>query len=68
MPTFSRTRLSDRQLDSVIRYVQWAKHPDNRGGWSLGDVGPVPEGLVTGFIAASVLLAVCMVIGRRIRG
>jgi ubiquinol-cytochrome c reductase cytochrome c subunit len=68
MPTFSRTRLSDRQLDSVIRYVQWAKHPDHRGGWSLGDVGPVPEGLVTGFIAASVLLAVCMVIGRRLRG
>jgi ubiquinol-cytochrome c reductase cytochrome c subunit len=68
MPTFSKKRLSDRQLDSIIRYVEWAKHPDDRGGWSLGDVGPVPEGLVTGFIGMSVLVAFCMVIGRRLRG
>ena len=60
MPTFSKKRLSDRQLDSIIRYVEWAKHPD--------DVGPVPEGLVTGFIGMSVLVALCMVIGRRLRG
>jgi ubiquinol-cytochrome c reductase cytochrome c subunit len=67
MPTFSKKRISDRQLDSIIRYVEWAKHPDNRGGWSLGDVGPVPEGLVTGFIAAAALVAVCMMIGSRLR-
>jgi ubiquinol-cytochrome c reductase cytochrome c subunit len=68
MPRFTRKALSDRELDSVIRYVQWAKHPDDRGGWALGHVGPVPEGLVTWFFGAAALVATCLVIGRRLRG
>lgn len=68
MPAFSRRRLSNRQLDSIIRYVEWTKRPDDRGGWALGNVGPVPEGLVTWFIAAAALVSVCLVIGRRFRG
>jgi ubiquinol-cytochrome c reductase cytochrome c subunit len=67
MPAFPKTAISDAQLDSIVRYVEWAKHPDNRGGASLGDVGPVPEGLVTWFVAAAVLVALCMVLGRRLR-
>jgi ubiquinol-cytochrome c reductase cytochrome c subunit len=55
------------QLDSIIRYVEYARHPDDRGGWSIGHVGPVPEGLVTWFIAAAALVAVCMSVGRRLR-
>jgi quinol---cytochrome-c reductase cytochrome c subunit len=66
MPSFSKKAISDRQLDSIIRYVAWTKHPDNRGGWAIGDVGPVPEGLVTWFIAGAVLIALCMVIGKRL--
>ena len=68
MPTFSKRRLSDAQLDSIIRYVEWAKHPDDRGGWALGHIGPIPEGLVTWFLAASVLVAVCTLLGRRLGG
>jgi ubiquinol-cytochrome c reductase cytochrome c subunit len=68
MPVFTKRQISDRELDSVIRYVEYAKHPDDRGGWSLGHIGPVPEGLVTWFLAASVLVALCMVIGKRLRG
>ena len=68
MPTFSETALTDTQLDSVIRYVLWAKHPDDRGGASLGHVGPVPEGLVTWFVAMVALVAVCLALGRRLRG
>jgi ubiquinol-cytochrome c reductase cytochrome c subunit len=67
MPHFSERDLSDRQLDSIIRYVQYAKHPDDRGGWSLGHLGPVPEGLVTWWIGAAVLVAFCMLLGRRLR-
>jgi quinol---cytochrome-c reductase cytochrome c subunit len=67
MPKFSRTAISDDQLDSIVRYVRWTRHPDNRGGASLGDVGPVPEGLVTWFVAGSVLVALCMLLGRRLR-
>jgi ubiquinol-cytochrome c reductase cytochrome c subunit len=68
MPAFSQRALSNGQLDSIIRYVESTKHPDDRGGWALGHVGPVPEGLVTWFLAASALLAVCLVLARRLRG
>jgi ubiquinol-cytochrome c reductase cytochrome c subunit len=67
MPRFSKKSLSDAQLDSIIRYVDYTKHPDNRGGWSLGYIGPVPEGLVTWFIGAAALVALCMLIGKRLR-
>jgi len=66
MPRFSAKQISDRQLDSIIRYVRYAKHPDDRGGWSIGHVGPVPEGLVTWFIGIGLVVATCIVIGRRI--
>ena len=67
MPRFSQKSLSDRQLDSIIRYVDYTKHPNDTGGWSLGDIGPVPEGLVTWFIAAIALLGLCVVIGKKLK-
>jgi ubiquinol-cytochrome c reductase cytochrome c subunit len=66
MPRFSPQQISTAQLDSLVAYVLWTQHPDNRGGWSLGRIGPVPEGLVTWFLAAAVLVVVCMLIGRRL--
>jgi ubiquinol-cytochrome c reductase cytochrome c subunit len=66
MPRFSSRAISDRQLDSIIRYVQYAKHPDDRGGWAIGHLGPVPEGMITWFLAATALVAVCIVIGKRL--
>jgi ubiquinol-cytochrome c reductase cytochrome c subunit len=68
MPKFSKTQISDRELDSVVRYVLWTQHPADRGGWAIGRIGPIPEGLVTWFLAASVLVGVCLVIGKRLRG
>jgi ubiquinol-cytochrome c reductase cytochrome c subunit len=67
MPTFSKRAISDRELDSIIRYVQYAKHPDDRGGWAIGHIGPVPEGLVAWLIGLAALIAVCVVIGERLR-
>ena len=37
-----------------------------RGGWPLGRLGPVPEGMVAWLLAGAVLVAVCLVIGRRL--
>jgi ubiquinol-cytochrome c reductase cytochrome c subunit len=67
MPRFSPRQISNADLDSIIAYVQYAKHPDDRGGWAIGHVGPVPEGLVTWFIAAVVLIVFCMLLGKRLR-
>jgi ubiquinol-cytochrome c reductase cytochrome c subunit len=68
MPVFTRSDIGDRQLDSIIAYVDYAKHPDDRGGWSLGHVGPIPEGIVTWLLAAALLVATCMVLGKRLKG
>ena len=67
MPAFSRKTISDEQLDSIIRYVLYTQHPDNRGGWALGNIGPIPEGLVSWFLAGTVLIGFCLVIGKRLR-
>jgi ubiquinol-cytochrome c reductase cytochrome c subunit len=66
MPRFSKTQISDAQLDSIVRYVQYTKHPHDVGGWAIGHVGPVPEGLVTWFIGIALVVATCVVIGKRL--
>jgi ubiquinol-cytochrome c reductase cytochrome c subunit len=66
MPRFSARDITPAQLDSIIRYVQLTQHPPNRGGWGIGNIGPFPEGMVTWLLAALVLVATCMVIGRRL--
>ena len=65
MPKFSARQLDQTTLDSISRYVQSIRHPDNRGGWGIGNLGPVPEGMVTWFLAMAALLAVARVIGER---
>jgi ubiquinol-cytochrome c reductase cytochrome c subunit len=66
MPRFSEQQIDDRQLDSLIAYVDYAKHPDDRGGFSIGHLGPWPEGMVTWLIAAASLVGLCVVIGKRL--
>jgi ubiquinol-cytochrome c reductase cytochrome c subunit len=67
MPHFTERQLSDGQLDSLIAYVDYAKHPDNPGGWSIGRLGPWPEGLVAWWLGAAALVATCLAIGTRLR-
>jgi len=67
MPHFSTKALSPSQVNSIVRYVEYAKHPDDRGGWAIGHVGPIPEGLVTWFLGMTVLVGFCIVLGRRLR-
>ncbi len=67
MPRFSTTQISNAQLNSIVKYVLSTNHPDNRGGWSVGNLGPIPEGLVAWWIAAPLLILTCVVIGRRMR-
>jgi ubiquinol-cytochrome c reductase cytochrome c subunit len=66
MPAFSREQLSDDDVDSIARYVEdVVKSPEDRGGWGIGHIGPVPEGMVAWLLAAVALLLVARLIGER---
>jgi ubiquinol-cytochrome c reductase cytochrome c subunit len=67
MPRFTPKQISNAQLNSIIKYVQYTNHPNNHGGWGIGNIGPIPEGLVTWWIAAPLLILFCMLLGRRFR-
>jgi ubiquinol-cytochrome c reductase cytochrome c subunit len=66
MPRFSTKAISDRQLNDLIAYVQYAKHPRDPGGWAIGHLGPWPEGAVSWLVAAGALVFMCTLFGRRI--
>jgi ubiquinol-cytochrome c reductase cytochrome c subunit len=65
MPKFDERTIDDQTLNSIIRYVELTKDPDDRGGWSIGHLGPIPEGLVAWLIGLAALVAVVRIIGER---
>ena len=67
MPRFSKKAIPDRELDDLIAYIEYAKSPNDSGGWSLGHIGPIPEGLVAWLIAAAALVALCLVLAKRLK-
>jgi ubiquinol-cytochrome c reductase cytochrome c subunit len=66
MPRFSEKQISDRQLASLVRYIEYSQDPEDKGGWELGHLGPIPEGLVAWIVAGIALLAVARFLGKRI--
>jgi ubiquinol-cytochrome c reductase cytochrome c subunit len=65
MPPFSERQLDQATLNSIARYVQSVRHPPDRGGWGIGNLGPIPEGMVAWLLAGAVLLLVARLIGER---
>jgi ubiquinol-cytochrome c reductase cytochrome c subunit len=65
MPRFGPDQISDGDLASIARYVQYAKHPRDEGGWGMFDIGPVPEGMATWFVGALALVLLIRVLGKR---
>jgi ubiquinol-cytochrome c reductase cytochrome c subunit len=65
MPRFTTRQISAAQVDSIVRYVVDARHPDDRGGWAIGHVGPVTEGMVAWLLAGGALVLVAAAIGAR---
>jgi len=63
MPRFGRRLLGRGDIDSIARYVQSTQHPDDAGGWGIGRIGPVPEGMVAWLLAGAALLIVARLIG-----
>ena len=65
MPKFTSKQISQQTLDDIAGYVQSVKNPDDRGGWGLGNIGPIPEGMIAWLLAALVLVGVARLIGER---
>jgi ubiquinol-cytochrome c reductase cytochrome c subunit len=65
MPVFSEQTLDDEQLASVVRYVEYLRHPDDRGGLGLGHLGPIPEGFVAWVVGLGAMLMAVRWIGTK---
>lgn len=58
-------RFTDREVNSIARYVLSTRDPVDAGGWGIGHIGPIPEGMVTWFLAIFALLLTIRLIGER---
>jgi ubiquinol-cytochrome c reductase cytochrome c subunit len=67
MPRFNRRLLDRGEVNSLARYVDYVQDPDDAGGWGIGHIGPVPEGMVAWLLAGAALLLLVWTIGERQR-
>jgi ubiquinol-cytochrome c reductase cytochrome c subunit len=65
MPRFTTRQIDARTMDDIAAYVLYTRHPDDRGGWGIGHIGPIPEGMVAWLLALVALIAVARLIGER---
>jgi ubiquinol-cytochrome c reductase cytochrome c subunit len=65
MPRFGDGQVDQEELDDLAAYAQFTRDPDDRGGWGIGNIGPVPEGLIAWLLAGTVLLGVARALGER---
>jgi ubiquinol-cytochrome c reductase cytochrome c subunit len=63
MPDFEH--LTQDEVDSLAAYVEYTEDPQDVGGWGIGHLGPIPEGMVAWLLAGFALLLVIRVIGER---
>jgi ubiquinol-cytochrome c reductase cytochrome c subunit len=66
MPHFTARQIDQHQLDSIARYVLWTRNPDDKGGWGIYNIGPIPEGIVAWFLALAAMVIVARLIGERL--
>jgi ubiquinol-cytochrome c reductase cytochrome c subunit len=63
MPAFKH--LDRGEIDDIARYVEYTHAPEDRGGWGIGHIGPIPEGMVAWLLAGVALLFAIRLIGER---
>jgi ubiquinol-cytochrome c reductase cytochrome c subunit len=61
MPVFA---LPPDDLDAVATYVDYLRSAPNPGGFSIGGIGPVPEGFVGWVVGMGLLVAIVILLGR----
>ncbi|MGO9029248.1 MAG: c-type cytochrome [Acidimicrobiales bacterium] len=66
MPRFSEGNITNAEARNIAAYVhEVIQHPDDRGGFGLGGIGPVGEGFVGLLFGVGLLMLVCFWIGER---
>jgi ubiquinol-cytochrome c reductase cytochrome c subunit len=68
MPRFSEAKITPAEVNSIARYVELTQEPEDAGGFGIGHIGPVPEGLVAWLAALAALLLVSRLIGEGLGG
>lgn len=63
MPRFDPGIISQYDLDSLVKYAVWLRHPPDRGGFNMGHVGPVAEGFVAWVVGLGALILIVRAIG-----
>lgn len=65
MPKFSDRQLSADEKKDIIAFVKSSSETASPGGWGLGGLGPVAEGLAMWLIGITALIGVALWIGSR---
>lgn len=60
MPIFSG--LPDADRNAIVSYVDFLQHAGHPGGFSIGGIGPVPEGFVAWVLGLGLLLVIVVLI------
>jgi ubiquinol-cytochrome c reductase cytochrome c subunit len=65
MPVFNDANLTPEAKQKVISYIQAQKNETSVGGLSLGNLGPVPEGLFAWVFGLGILIACSVWLGKK---
>ena len=65
MPVFQPSSLNPQQITDIAAYVQYLRHPRDRGGASLGHTGPIAEGFVGLLIGVGAAVGIAAFVGDR---
>ena len=65
MPAFSEGVLDAEQVNAIVRYVGELRDPPSPGGFALGHIGPVTEGMVAWLVGMVLLVLAIRWIGSR---
>jgi ubiquinol-cytochrome c reductase cytochrome c subunit len=67
MPKFGPKQLSDADIAAIATFVEETNHhPANEGGWDIGRIGPISEGMVAWLLGIVALLIIARLLGERI--
>lgn len=65
MPRFGPETFDGAELAGIVRYVEYLRNPEDRGGLGLGHLGPIPEGFVAWIVGLGLMVLAIRWIGTR---